>query len=174
MFPVKIPAGTRISARSQASTGASVVRCSVILFSQGFLPGQPLGIVTTYGAVTADSGGTSIDPGGSANTLGSYVEITATTTYPIRYLAIAIGNQKNGTRSSQSWLVDISVGPATETVLISRLALNCSTSPDSVMPQVFNMMPVNIPAGTRITVRAQSDGIDATDRLFDVVLYGVT
>lgn len=171
-FPVKIPAGTRLSARVQASTGAAVVRVSLLLFSQGVMPGETVGVIDSYGLNTLTSGATSVDPGGSANTKGLYSQIVASTNRMARFLSLSIGNQLNGVRSSQSWLVDIAIGPALgEVVIVPNLALNCSTSPDIVVPQVYNMIPVSIPAGTRLAVRAQSDGIDAADRLFDAALY---
>ncbi len=175
LFPCAIPAGTRISARCQASTGSSAIRVSCLLFGGGFQPSQPLQRVTAYGVNAADSGGVSIDPGGSANTLpASYTQIVASTTNPICALIVAIGNQNNTTRSSQSWLVNIAIGAAaSEQVIISNYALNCSTSPDIVVPQTSQLLPICIPAGTRLSARAQSDGIDATDRLFDLMIYGV-
>lgn len=173
LLPVNIPAGSRVSARCQASTGSAVVRVSAQLFGSGMGGAETLGLVATYGDNTATSGGTQVDPGGTANTKGSYVQIAASTTYPIRFLVIAIGNKLNNIRSSQSWLMDVAIGGAgSETVILSNMAFNCSTSPDIITPQTYCMIPVNIPAGTRIAVRAQSDGIDATDRLFDVILYG--
>lgn len=173
-FPIAIPAGTRLSARCQCSTGASSLRVSCLLMQQSFLPSQPLGRVTTYGANAADSGGVQVDPGGTANTKGSYSQIVASTTYDTSALIFAIGNQLNTVRSSQSWLVDIAIGGAgSETIIIPNVVLGCNTSPDIVCPQTSLLLPISIPAGTRMAARAQSDGIDATDRLFDIIVYGV-
>ena len=172
-FPIAIPAGSRIAARCQASTGSSVIRVSCLLAAAGFMPPAPLSRVTAYGANSADSGGVSVDPGGSANTKGSYSQIVASTTNDIKGLIIAIGNQLNNVRSSQSWLIDLAIGGAgSEQIVIANYALNCSTSPDIVVPQTSDFLPLCIPAGTRLAVRAQSDGTDATDRLFDAFVYG--
>lgn len=174
-FPIQIPAGTRISAKSQASTGSQLVRISCQLVTGGFRTTEGLQIVTAYGIETGDTSGISIDPGGVANTQGAWVQIVASTTYPIRALIIAIGSQKNGTRSSQSWLVRVGMGPGgAEIPVITDYALNCSTSPDIVMPQSSEPIPVQIPAGVRLAIMAQSDGIDATDRTFDGILYALT
>lgn len=171
-FPVKIPKGTRLSARCQASTGSSVVRVSALLFSQGVMPGETMNIIRSYGPDTTDSGGVSVDPGATINTKGAYSQITASTSLSAKFLTLAIGNQLNTVRSSQSWLVDIAVGGVgSEQVIVPNLIFNCSTSPDIVVPQVYNMIPVSIPVGSRLSVRAQSDGNDATDRLFDALLY---
>lgn len=173
-FPVHVPAGSRLSARCQASTGASVVRVSLLLASPGFMPPAPLSRVVALGANAADSGGTSIDPGGVANTKGSYTQIVASTTIDICGIILALGNQLNTVRSSQSWLIDVAIGAAAaEQIVFSNIAANCSTSPDIVVPQTTVFLPICIPSGTRLAVRAQSDGIDATDRLFDAIIYGV-
>lgn len=171
-FPVKIPVGSRLSARCQATTGGAAVRVSALLFGQGVLPGEPITIVDAYGLNTAATQGTNIDPGGVANTKGAWVALSTSTRILSRFLTLAIGNQLNGVRSSQSWLVDIGLGGAgSEQVVIPNLVLNCSTSPDIVVPQTYNQIPFTIPIGSRLSVRAQSDGIDATDRLFDAALY---
>lgn len=173
LFPIQVPAGVRLSARCQASTASSVARVSAMLFAGEFDTGSMLQKLNTMGDATADSGGTSIDPGGTVNTKGSYTQIVSSTPRPIKSLVIAFGNQANNVRSSQSWLVDIAIGGSgSEKVILPNIAINASTSPDIVTPQVTPPLPVNIPAGTRIAARAQSDGNDATDRLFDVILYG--
>lgn len=172
---VAVKAGERIAARCQASTLSSVVRISCLAFGQSFFASSPLSLVTTYGANLTDSGGTSVDPGGTANTKGAYSQITASTTAPIRELILGIGSDKNATRSSQSWLVDVAIGAAgSEQIIWPNVALNCSTSPDIITPQEYGPLPASIPTGTRIAVRAQSDGIDAVDRLFDVIAYGIS
>jgi hypothetical protein len=174
-FPVQIPKGVRLTARIQASTLSSVARVSCLLMQQSFSPGQPLGRVDAYGANTATSGGVSVDPGGTANTKGAYSQIIASTTHDMAAMCLAVGNQKNGTRASQSWLTDIAIGAAgAEQVLISNYSMNCSTSPDIVTPQTSPLLPVSIPAGTRLAVRTQSDGIVSPARLFDAIIYGVS
>jgi hypothetical protein len=172
-FAVNIPAGTRIAARCQSSTGSSNLKVTIQLFGAGLATGEIGSTVDTYGENTSDSGGTAIDPGGSANTKGSYTQITASTNKSHRYLTIAFGNRLNGTMTSGSWLVDIAIGGAgSEVVIISNLNLHAVSTADGITPQVITRIPVNIPAGTRIAVRAQSSITDATDRLVDVAIYG--
>jgi len=174
-FPVNIPAGTRLAIRSQSTTGTIGLRADIMLFQGGFGTPETQGFVTTYGANTADSGGVQVDPGGTTNTKGSYSEITSSTTYPIRFLSIVIGNQLNTVRSTQLFLMDVAIGASgSEVIILPDLLINANVSPDVLCPQVYTNLPVQIPAGTRIAVRAASNGNDATDRLFDVVMYGAT
>lgn len=172
-LPIAIPAGSRLAASCQATTLSQIIRVSCLLFGQGFAGWSPGNRVDTYGANTATSGGVSVDSGGTANTKGSYSQITASTNAPMTGLILAIGNQHNTVRSSQSWLLDVAIGGAgSEQIVLPNLAFNASTSPDIVTPQTYGPLPLSIPAGSRIAARSQSDGIDATDRLFDVVVYG--
>lgn len=174
-FNVEIPSGTRITARCQSSSAvANQIRVTLLLVAMDERGSSPYTTVTTYGVNTATSGGVSVDPGAVAHTKGAYSVITASTTQPIDELYVAIGNQKNTTRTSASWLIDIAIGPATETVIIANIPVNCSSSPDIITPQTIGPIPIQIPVGTRLTARAQSDLATATVRLFDCMLYGVS
>jgi hypothetical protein len=173
-FPITIPAGTRIAARCQSTTLSSVVHVQITGFEGGFLTPCVLSRVTTYGAATADSGGVSIDPGATANTKGAYTQIVAATTFPIRSLIFYLGNQINVTRTSADWLMDIAVGGAgAEQIMIPDVHVWCVSTEDTMHPQISIPMPVCIPAGTRISARAQCTTSTATVRLYDLILHGV-
>lgn len=173
IFPIAIPAGTRISARVQSDTGSETITVNVHLIGQGFLPAQPLSIVDTYGANTADTGGVSVDSGSSADTKGAYSEVVASTTRDMREFTVAIGNQVNGIRASYVWLFDIAIGAAaSEVIIVPDIALACSSTSDILFPHNIRV-PLRIPAGTRIAARSQCSGTNSADRLFDVFVYGV-
>lgn len=173
VFNILVDDGVRISARCQASTLSSVVRCSLLLVHGDEQMAPPYSIITAYGINAATSGGVSVDPGAVANTKGAYSQIVASTSDEIDELYLAFGNQKNTTRSSQSWLADLAIGGAgSEQIIIPNIALNCSTSPDIVAPQTFGPLSCQIPIGSRIAVRSQSDIVTATVRLWDFMCYG--
>lgn len=173
-IPILLPAGTRIAARCQCLTAGSKqasISIHTIPFG-GF--GFPYGcqLCTTYGAVTADSGGTSIDPGASAGTYGAWVEFSAATTYRIRALQIGIGNQSNTARTQGFWGLDVGIGSAgNEVAIVSGYQLFCHSSADLVVPNVSPLFPVVVPQNSRLSVRAKSGVTDATDRTFDAILY---
>lgn len=171
--PISVPAGSRLSARCQCETLSATVDVSLVLHGGGFIQPNALNRCTTYGANTADSGGVSVDPGAVNHTKGAYSEVTASTTNPIKFLIIGFANQSNGVRGTLRSLVDIGIGAATEEVLIPNMLIGLEGTTDSVSPKYIGY-PCNIPAGSRLTCRSQaSDTIDATDRRFDVILYGV-
>lgn len=176
-FPCAIPAGTRVSARCQASTGGTTLIIVVHLITLSTLNPVPLmKTVTTYGDNTVDSGGTSVDPGGSANTLGAYSQVVASTTYPMRGMVLAFGNQVNTAPASARWLVNVAVGAGgAEVVKIDNIQLRAGTSTTQGGASPIYTPPIacDIPAGTRLAVNAQCTITDATDRLIDVVIYGL-
>lgn len=173
LFPIFVPAGTRLSARCQATTASRTVRCAIMLIGQSFLPSSPLGVITTYGANTADSGGVQVDPGAGADTKGAYSELASALTFDINWIVLGIGGQNNQARTSAKILVDVAVGAAaSEQIIIPDLFIVAQTAGDSILPGCI-CLPCSIPAGSRVAVRAQSSITDATDRLFDMTLYGV-
>lgn len=173
-IPLEIPAGVRLSARVQATTGGTAVRVGITLVSAGFIGKQSLQVCTTYGAATGDSGGTSIDPGGTANTFGAWVQISAAVTRPIRYLVICLGNQANTDRLQASYKFEVGTGAgAAEVTLVPSLYFMGNSVVDNLFPRIF-AFPCHVPLGARVAVRAMSSINDATDRLFDVVLIGVS
>lgn len=172
-LPLYLPgsAGKRLSARNQCSTGGTSIsfRYWPVYRRQRL---RLLRSVETFGANTADSGGTSIDPGGSAGTKGAYSTL-GTTTHRISEIVVATGNAVNNVRANANWLADIAIG-ATPDIIVGDLSLVSSSSNDMVTPQLIGPFPVNIPPGTDVKVRSQCDIIDATDRLFDCVVYGLS
>jgi hypothetical protein len=138
------------------------------------LTAPPLTRVTDYGTNTADSGAVSVDPGATINTKGSWTQIVASTTNPIRMLMVGIGNGANATRTAYDWLLDIGIGGSgSEVVILADQHLEAHTSDDLMSPTFIGPFPCNIPAGTRIAARSQCSGNDAADRLCDVQIYGI-
>lgn len=173
-FPIPIPAGTRIAARAQSTTASAVIRPLVILHEHTLMTTESLGRAADYGSATGDSGGTSIDPGGTANTKGSWTQITASTTNPMMGFILAFGNQINTARTQGTFLFDVGIGGAgSEQVILADYFMAISAVDDAPDPIASVFIPCNVPAGTRLAVRAQSSVTDATDRLVDVIIYGV-
>ena len=168
--PLSIASGTRISARCQSST-AGGVQLQVSIYVVG---GSGSATVTTYGADTSDSGGTEVDPGASANTKGAYSEIaSATSADHDTFIAIVTG-KANAVPTTAAFVMDIATGAAaSESIVIPNLAFSSNDSADSVGPIVFSF-PLSISSGTRLAARAAATTNDATDRLFDVIVLGVS
>lgn len=173
-IPVSIPAGSRIAARLQATGSSIVVHMEVLLLGSPFILPSPLSRVTSYGPNTADSGGVGLDPGGTAHTKGSYSQITATTTNAIRAMFIVIGGGGNAGMTTADWLIDVAIGAAaSEQIILPNMHLQVNSTDDRITPEIIGPIAVNIPAGTRLSARAQCSITDATDRLLDITIYGL-
>lgn len=163
-----IPAGTRISGRSQASVGSGILRVNITLGAVGDTPGIPSYV--NYGAATGDSGSTSVDPGGSANTKGAYAELTASTSAVVQELCAMFTLGSNGAAAEATWAVDIASGPGgSETVILADLRTQSSGFGGGPFTRSYTLLTY-IAAGVRLAARASCTSTDATDRLIEVAL----
>lgn len=175
-IPIRLAAGQRVSARYQASNITSEQAfAQLIAYGCGpfHLPGFQL--MEAIGVDTSDSGGTSVDAGGTANTKGSWVELTASTANPYKALIVCFGNQANDARAGCSWLVDIGVGAGgSEVTLVGNVPGRVQAATDLLVPRYHGPFPTHIPAGTRLAARAQCSINTAGSRVLDVMVYGLT
>jgi hypothetical protein len=169
-FPVSITSGTRIAVRCQASgAGGQTARVAITLESAGDIVGVTAAW-GNYGVDTTTSSLTSVDPGGSANTKGSYAQITASTSAVIQPMCLMLGQQANTAPTGTFWLVDLATGAAaSEVVLIPDSGAAIGGSAGEMEPR-WRMFLTYIPASTRIAARASCLTTDATDRIIGVAL----
>ena len=174
LMPVTIPKSTEIWARAQSqSSGAADIRLGIRYLTGGFQRPSPYGIAMTYGVTVDSTAGTLIDPGAVTDTKGAYVEVASSTIMPINYVIIFAGNRANAADNNLLFSLDLAVGPAGSEVNIVEEISYFKTSNDYMTP-FAHAFPLTIPAGARISARAQSDGSDATDRLFEIAVMGVS
>lgn len=172
-FPVRVPEGSRIAMRVASATASATVTALLYLISGGFDQPASRGLVRTYGATSGTSGGTSVDAGATANTKGAWTEIVLSTTDAHRGLMVVFGNQGIVTGVSGLFLFDIGVGASGSEQIIAANVHVVATNSKALDPYATPVLPVSIPAGSRIAVRSQSNSVSATGRLLDVLLYGV-
>jgi hypothetical protein len=170
-FPIGIASGTRIAVRCQASGAISQTgRVGITLEAAGDVVGITNPWVN-YGVDTSTSNLTSIDPGGSANTKGSYTQLTASTSAIIQALTLQVGHLGNTAPTAAFWLVDIATGAAaSEVVLIPDSSASNPGPINGEIDQRWRMFLTYIAASTRIAARASCSITDATDRLIGVGL----
>lgn len=168
-FPIAIPAGTRISARCQSTTISAVCYVKAIIgAAAGYI--SSCSKVIAIGADESDTGGFSGDPGATANTYSAWQTI-ATPTERLVGIVIAVTLRGNAATSTATWLLEI--GVETSTTYIPKLAFGNDTINDFAVPATYSPFPVDIPANTAILVRSKCSISDASDRLFDIALYGM-
>lgn len=168
-IPVPIPAGSRISARVQGSTGSATIDVSLILVKGGFAGVMQVGTATTYGADTATSTGTNIPYSGSTNTKNTtWTELSASTTGHTRALLILVGLRGAVNANGTSSLLDIGVGAASsEVAVVPNLAVQSDSTTDRFFP-LARLVPADIPAGSRLSARAQHSG----NVTYDIIVIG--
>ena len=111
--------------------------------------------VATIGAVTGTSRGTTLT-GGSANTKGAWVELSAAT--PIAASGFTL-NLNRPAVVEGCYMVDVGIGAGgAEQVILSNIAIDLG-SPN---PGDAVFVPLAIAAGTRVAARMQADGGSAT------------
>jgi hypothetical protein len=170
--PLFIPAGTRIVARAQTTgtTSRQIYLVGTLTRIGGF--GEQVGLSKsfTYGAVTATSRGTIIDPGGLADTKGAWVELTSSC-QEVKGFNIMFGDQLHTDRVTCWWHADIGIGAeGSEVLIVEDEFLQANSLSDGVAPRNTAFIPISIPAGTRIAARTKCSSTDATRRKFDIVL----
>jgi len=176
-LPVSVPAGTRLSARARCNKGPFTgpkIDVGVWGVHGGFGQIPHLGSkVTSNGTTISTTSGTTIDPGGTANTKGSWVQIVGSTAQET-YWVILNSLFENSVASNCTWAVDIGVGGSgSEIVWYPDLLFEGSLSSDQMVPFLYGF-PLTISRAQRIAVRAACSITDATDRLFDVQLITVS
>jgi hypothetical protein len=173
-LPIALPEGARLNVRCQSTSTSNIPQATVTLIGGNFAGNQSFSKMVAYGATAADSGGISIVPSTATHTKGAWSEITASTTCRAKWLLAAFTAAANTAQTDCSWLADIAIGDGgSETILIPDLLLGTQTASDVLTPQMVGPIPVDIPEGTRLAVRAQCSIVDAADKLFDCALYTI-
>jgi hypothetical protein len=152
--PLAIPAGTRISARIASSDTSAIATLSVqIVTSTANLP-QSCGTCEAWGVTAASSRGVTVDPGGTANTKGAYTQLTAGSSFKVNYLVVGFMPDPANNNQGFNYLVDIAVGSGgSEQVIVSNIHIYAASNIGTGQARLT--LPVSIPAGSRVAVRAQ-------------------
>lgn len=166
--PLAIPAGERVAWRHQSSDGSSGLSMQLKYEKGGGYASQRLMKATTYGANTADSGGTSVDPGGSANSKGLYANLGAISAAHT-YIILCLGTQNNATRTQANHFFDVACG--TDIYCQNLFALQ-TAGVDLFLPGAIPGFVDPMVVGANMQVRHSSSITDATDRLADAVVIG--
>lgn len=173
-IPVHVPAGAKLAARAQASTGSTAVGVYVIGHSAGIMGAPGYGrCIALY--TPATSRGVSIDPGAVAHTKPAYTQLVASTSADVEALIVAIGGAGDIARTAaDSWLIDVGVGTAAnEWAVLPNLFAVAETNADWPLPAVFGPFACSIPKTSRVAARCQCNVTTAGDRVLDIGVWGL-
>lgn len=178
LIPMQIPGGTRLAANCQssgASSAALYVSLSPFNGAFGCISGG--GAIDTYGFSSSATKGVLIDPGGTALTKGAYSEVATSTTYDLAGFVLAFDSSTASGSGFAGWTIDVGIGASgSEVVILPDLQVygrGSGTTYKALYPGLTPFIPIQIPAGSRIAVRAQCTTNSSVARTFGVTLYGV-
>lgn len=156
-FFVRIPKGTRVAARCQASSGSAALRTGVILcedpgFPQDFTTlSYPIRTPTSFESTfITNSTGQEIIANATANTKGNWAQLIASTSRRTVFMCIMV---KRPGVANQEFLIDIGIGgEGSETVIVADFG-------GWILRDGFSVchftLPISIPKNTRVSARAQ-------------------
>lgn len=118
----------------------------------GGFPLTPLWTATTIGAVNASTTNTPIAAGATANTLGSWTQLTSGTLHAAHWATVTIGN---GSATGANYAVNFGLGtPGNETPILGPIYYQTASSANST--QNFQItLPFSAPPGSAISAQCQ-------------------
>lgn len=113
---------------------------------------------------TSAEPGTTITAGGTAHEKGSWTQLLASTAYEVYGITVLIAGTGTTASTNMRWLCDIGWGSSgSEEVFIPNLiGGNTPAMNSGVGPGTMYHFPIYIPAGTRLSARAQSSTASRT------------
>lgn len=167
-IPLRIPAGSRVSARHQCNVGTQAISMAVTLIGTGFGAHGGYGHMEAWGSDTTDSAGATVTPGQN-DAKGSYAQIIASTAYVADAIIVNVGAGDFIHAANNEILLDLAVGGVgSEQVIIPNVYFLGDVFEDVYRPSTFGPFPCSIPAGSRIAARCQDT--DATVETFDIAI----
>jgi predicted secreted protein len=173
IFPLYIPAGSRISARAQSIRTTGSASVLVQLWGGPRNPdawwcGQQ---VTAYGINAADSGAVAVTAGNSGAETASPVSIGTTSAIHKALVLGVSGNTNSYTALGYYW--DVGIDTASTSWLIRDAYYYQSQSTEATGPagQVWWPIFQNIPSGTVLVAGGECSGVAESH---DIAIYGVS
>lgn len=158
-FPVYIPAGSRIAARSQSVTANKTCRVMVTLDAVPWYGPWGLGPVVDYGTNLAASTGTSVTPGNAA--FGTWVQV-GTTSRDHTFWTVSMDGLADTTLSAETDLVEVGVGLSGARRSLGVMRFRHTTAEQIAggpFPLFLASLPV--PSGTPVWVRMAAGSTEA-------------
>lgn len=171
LFPVCIPAGTRVAARCQCIAASDVMDAFITLYDGSFTQIEGFAGVDSIGFLTASTIGTAITASNSANVKGSYSQFIASTSKDYAGFVIAPDTNNALIAASAHFFIDISIGAAgSEQIIIPDLYMVRSHASGRCEPENTGIYWIPVPSGTRMAARCQSN---VSGALINITLYGI-
>lgn len=191
-IPIPVAAGTRLSVGASSSTTATF-RGQVVGVPSSNFSAEPAFTVMESGPYNLAGGSgsyanwASFDPGGTANTKGSYSELSFTggsnannvlngdsLANSLDYIGLMLSDNFGVAQTSQYRLIDVAYGAAaSETIILPDAWSRVGSSEQSTAIGSPLWVPWGRASGDRMSARGQSSITDATDRICTTLMFGV-
>lgn len=169
-----ISANTRVALRCQDSTGGGFVQLHVAIGATNRPASRVVRRAETVGVSTTTSQPTTVDPGGTANAKGAYVQLTAAASFTYTEGLVLVTSLANTAPLTANFAWDLAIGAAgSEQIVVPDRTMVSEVTADNFTPGVTHLPSLAIPTGVRVSARAASSTNDATDRLFGLALVGL-
>lgn len=179
VFPLYIPAGSRLAARVAGDRTGTNCRVSVQLYGGAGYPPFPVGQrVVTYG-VTTVPGGTDVTPGASGAE-GAWTQITSSTTEDcIAIIPSAQPPTGDTTLTTSLFRGDVGVGAATEEIIAGggrEQSFLWRLTSVEIAHGLINPLPLfaDIPSGSRLSARLSRTSAADTVATWNMALHCVS
>lgn len=171
LFPLYVPAGSRIAAQAAGRRVSTALRIAIAMYGGDGYPMFKVGTrCTTYGMGTVPNG-TAITPGASGAE-GAHTQIVASTSedHFALFPSFQVGNDT--TQNLRGYNLDIGIGAATEEILTQTYRYGVTDTEQMSGP--FPCWPtfVDVPSGSRLTLRASNSGTN--DGAYDGVIHALS
>lgn len=170
LFPLYVPAGSRLSARVAGSRTSTSMKVAIYLWGgEGYPPFKVGTIVDTYGIGTVPNGTTITE--GASGAEGNWAQITASTTRD--HFCIVPSYQYNDATLLDAFAqADVGIGAAASEQQIGH-SYNYSLGTIDCMDGPYPLLPIfqDIPSGTRLAMRASCS---STTNTANGALHGVS
>lgn len=165
LFPLYIPASTRVAIRGQGDS-ASAMRVSIMLYGGHCVPWwQPFQKCDTYGGTVPD--GVAVTEG-TNGAEGSWTQITASTTRDHKAIVPSFSANNDISVQTANHSFDVGIGAATEEQIGGPLYFDSNSG--EYESGFWPCWPIfhDIPSGTRLVARCSTSSVTADTRGFNL------
>jgi hypothetical protein len=167
-FPLRIPAGTRVSARCQNATISSTLAMGVSYFAETFKGAPYCDRIVTYGSVRSTSSGTALSAPAAA-AWGAWTQIVGATLDDHNWFMPVVGDQDLATRTAQSHAFEVGIGAAASERRVGPPFFFHASSTALGLAYFANYW-MRLVGGVRMAGRYSA--VAATNLGLDMVIYG--
>ena len=171
-IPITLPAGSLIRARSQSSYVPHAGGYVLVTTSYNYPSPWTGSEITTYGATTASSSGTTLTANAADFTYGAYSQLTASCDRMDCFFVAVFPRTSQTSFNDQDGVWELAVGVAGSENTIASGTVQANSATRITHPQWFGPFFQQVAKGQRLSARLMRQGT-TSQRTLDIIVYGV-